>query len=75
MDQTAYLALEVPSGLGREEAKKLVQETLASRGEAPWEAMELEFFSGCRTGLLIARRRGTQRIYISLTALSALMGR
>ncbi|MBQ2896409.1 MAG: hypothetical protein IJE26_06840 [Oscillospiraceae bacterium] len=73
MDQTAYLALLVPARLGRQEAERLVRETLAKRGEQPWEAMELELFPGSGGGLLIARRCWRQRSYISLTALSVLL--
>ena len=75
MDQRTYLALIAPPHLSRSEAETLVRRELLKRGEEPWPDMEIELFSGTGTGLLIARRRGTQRIYISLTALSALMER
>ena len=74
MDQRTYLALIAPPHLSRSEAETLVRRELLKRGEEPWPDMEIELFSGTGTGLLIARRRCFQRVYISAAALGVLLG-
>ena len=73
MDQRSCLALLAPPHLGRREAEAMVRRELRKRGEEPWAEMEIEVFPGAHTSLLIARRRGISRIYISAAALGALI--
>jgi len=68
-----FVALTAAGEPTPEQAEALIRAALAERGEAPWDAMEIDLYPGSGSSLILARPAAGTRVYIADWAMRFLM--